>query len=112
MKILVIPLNSIVKFRFFKLLEKEEKDENIIWNTFLYDELEIGSLVFFAEVNKLVRTYKVIKINDNSIYLSKSLGEIYWKNWTYFANSKKNYLWDFEHILDEEKSKPIYEILK
>ena len=110
MDILVVPLNKDTKPKFFDLLIKEEYKKQLFWLTDIKHNLKINSYVFFPEVFKVVRLYKVTEFNNNYLILSKSIADILWKDWAYVVNNKKDSLPEKEYIIPEEKTKHIYNI--
>lgn len=111
MKTLVIPVNYLTKVKLKALIKREEEDKDIFWETPFANQLEIGSIVFFPERKKLVRIYKIKRIENNKIKLKKAIGEIYWRDWIYIANNKRQYLNLYHYLIDDEKTKTIRNIL-
>lgn len=112
MEILVIPVDIYTKKNFFDLLKKEEDNRQLFWIIDIKHNLVPGCFVFFPEVNKTVRLYKIEKVHSKYIILSKAIADFYWKDWAYVSNSKNNFLPDDYYIIEKDKTLGIYNFFK
>lgn len=108
MDILVIPVNETNLFQFYNLFDIEEFGGELRWKVVIKNNLKVGSFVFFPELNKIVRAYKVMSFKDDYVILSIALADFLWKDWNYVANKQQGTLSDDPYIISGEKTKAIY----
>lgn len=107
MEVLVVPVNNKTKEAFFNLLD-ERNPLSLIWFLDIEHNLEEGCFVFFPEVKKVVRLYKIEEVHFNYIVLSKAIADFMWFEWSYVCNSNEDTLNIDTYIISKEKTRGIY----